>query len=252
MAHTPLHADVFAGSEPAQAAADYGPVYPIPAVCADLSRYIDHTLLRATATAADIELLCQQARTHGFATVCVNAVHVAQCERLLRGCAVRPIAVVGFPLGACPTAVKVYAAQQAVGLGAQEIDMVIDLGALKSHDSAAVQRDIAAVVDAVPTTPIKVIIETCLLSHADKLQACAAVKRAGAAFVKTSTGFSTGGATEADVALLRQCVGQGLGVKASGGVRCAADVRRMLAAGANRVGASASVQIVTEAAGAPA
>jgi deoxyribose-phosphate aldolase len=249
MPHTPEHGAV---SSLAAAAADYGPVSPVPAASADLARYIDHTLLRATATPFDINLLCQQALTHGFATVCVNAVHVALCERLLRGCAVRPIAVVGFPLGACPTAVKVYAAQQAVGLGAQEIDMVIDLGALKNNDLLAVQRDIAAVVHAVPSTPIKVIIETCLLSHGDKLRACAAVKQAGAAFVKTSTGFSTGGATEADVALLRQCVGSAVGVKASGGVRCAADVRRMLAAGANRVGASASVKIVTEAADAPA
>ena len=249
MPHPPEHGEVFS---PAKAAADLGPVSPVPTAPADLARYIDHTLLRATATPADINLLCQQARTHGFATVCVNAVHVALCKRLLRGCAVRPIAVVCFPLGSCPTAVKVYAAQQAVGLGAQEIDMVIDLGALKNNDLLAVQRDIAAVVQAVPSTPIKVIIETCLLSHEDKLRACAAVKQAGAAFVKTSTGFSTGGATEADVALLRQCVGPAMGVKASGGVRCAADVRRMLAAGANRVGASASVEIVTESADAPA
>jgi deoxyribose-phosphate aldolase len=212
---------------------------------ADLARYIDHTLLKPDATAAEVVKLCDEARTHGFATVCVNSGHVATAARELAGSGVLPIAVVGFPLGAALTAAKAFETREAVRAGAREIDMVVNLGALKAKDYACVSRDIAAVVAAARPYPVKVILETAQLAQEEKVVACALAKAAGAAFVKTSTGFGGGGATVEDIQLMRRVVGEELGVKASGGVRTAEDALRLLAAGANRIGASASVAIVT-------
>lgn len=211
---------------------------------ADLAKFIDHTLLKADATDADVERLCDEARRFGFASVCVNSRFVPLAVRLLRGSGVRTVSVVGFPLGAMATAAKSFEAQQAVLEGAEEIDMVLAVGALKQGDIEAVTDDIRAVVQASDSVPVKVILETGLLDDDEKIAACAAAKAAGAAFVKTSTGFGPGGATEADVALMRREVGDALGVKASGGIRTTDDARRMIAAGANRLGCSASVAIV--------
>mgnify|MGYP001229412364 CR=1 FL=1 len=221
---------------------------PIPDDPRDLAPFIDHTLLRADATAGEVERLCAEARAHRFAAVCVNGSMVALAARLLEGSGVLPIAVVGFPLGAGTPEAKAFEAADAVRNGAREIDMVIHLGALKAGDDAAVHRDIAAVVAASRPWPVKVILETCLLDDEQKVRACALARAAGAAFVKTSTGFGGGGATEADVALMRRAVGDALSVKASGGIRTAEDALRMLRAGADRIGSSASVAIV---AGAP-
>lgn len=212
---------------------------------AELARYIDHTLLRADATPADIEKLCREAREHGFASVCVNSAHVALAARLLEGAVTRPIAVVGFPLGAAASSAKAFEAAEAVRMGAAEIDMVVAIGALKARDFRAVLDDIVAVVRASAPAPVKVILETSQLSEEEKIAACVLSKAAGAAFVKTSTGFGGGGATVEDIELMRRIVGSDLGVKASGGVRSADDARRLLAAGANRLGASASVAIVS-------
>lgn len=211
---------------------------------ADLAKFIDHTLLKADATDADVERLCDEARRFGFASVCVNSRFVPLAVRILRGSGVRTVSVVGFPLGAMATAAKSFEAQQAVLEGAEEIDMVLAVGALKQGDIEAVTDDIRAVVQASDSVPVKVILETGLLDDDEKIAACAAAKAAGAAFVKTSTGFGPGGATEADVALMRREVGDALGVKASGGIRTTDDARRMIAAGANRLGCSASVAIV--------
>jgi deoxyribose-phosphate aldolase len=211
----------------------------------DLARYIDHTLLRGDATREDLIRLCDEARTYGFATVCVTARNVALCARLLDGCRTRPIAVVGFPSGTGSTQAKVAEAQEAIAAGAAEIDMVLHVDRLQAKDYAYVEADIRAVVAAAGPRPVKVILETGALSHPEKVIGCALAKAAGAAFVKTSTGFGLGGATVEDVALMRQVVGDDFGVKASGGVRTAADARRMLQAGANRLGTSASVAIVT-------
>lgn len=216
----------------------------LPSSARELAPFIDHTLLRADATPAELEKLCTEARQYGFATVCVNGANVERAARLLEGSEVKPIAVVGFPLGAMTPEAKAFEAADAVRRGAREIDMVVNLGALKARDYATVERDIAAVVAASRPWPVKVILETSLLDDEQKLLACALAKAAGAAFVKTSTGFGGGGATEADVALMRRAVGDDLGVKASGGVRTAEDAIRMLRAGADRIGASASVAIV--------
>ncbi len=211
-----------------------------------LAPLIDHTLLAADAARADIERLCAEAREHGFASVCVSSSWVPLTRTLLDGSGVVTCAVVGFPLGAVTPAAKAYEARLAVAQGAREIDMVIHLGALVSRDYRAVLGDIAGVVEAAGDAIVKVIIEAAALGHDDKIIACCLAKAAGAAFVKTSTGFhSAGGATAADVALMRQIVGPELGVKASGGIRTADDAERMLAAGASRLGASASVAIVT-------
>lgn len=218
---------------------------PLPTRPGEIAPFIDHTLLRPDATPAAVETLCAEARAHGFATVCVNGSHVALAARLLAGSAVLPIAVVGFPLGAMTTEAKAFEAADAVRNGAREIDMVLAIGALQAGDDAAVQRDIAAVVAASRPWPVKVILETALLDDEQKVRACRLARAAGAAFVKTSTGFGGGGATEADVALMRRTVGDALSVKASGGIRTAEDAMRMLRAGADRIGASASVTIVT-------
>jgi deoxyribose-phosphate aldolase len=211
----------------------------------DLAQYIDHTLLKPDATRDDVVKLCDEARRWSFATVCLNSSHVALAARLLAGCHTRPIAVVGFPLGAATTSAKVFETREAVRAGAAEIDMVINQGALKSRDYALVEQDIRAVCDAARPAPVKVILETGGLTRDEKVIACALSKAAGAAFVKTSTGFGPGGATAEDIALMRSIVGPEIGVKASGGVRTTADATRMIEAGANRIGASASVAIVS-------
>lgn len=212
---------------------------------ADLASFIDHTLLKAEATRDDITRLCEEAKAHGFRTVCVNSANVALAARLLEGSETKAIAVVGFPLGAALASAKAFEAREAVRLGAAEIDTVINVGALRSKDYELVFQDLAAVVEAAAPAPVKVILETSLLTEEEKVIACVLSKAAGAKFVKTSTGFSTAGATVEDIALMRRVVGDELGVKASGGVRSADDARRFIEAGATRLGASASVAIVT-------
>lgn len=214
-----------------------------------IARYIDHTLLKADATQDQIAQLCYEARTHHFASVCVNPTHVRLCAQLLKDSDVKVCTVIGFPLGATAAPVKAYETQQAIRDGATEIDMVINVGALKSSDYRAVYEDIAGVVATAHAADalVKVIIETALLNDEEKVIACQLSKAAGADFVKTSTGFGPGGATVEDVALMRRVVGPELGVKASGGVRNFADTQAMIAAGATRIGASAGVAIVSEA-----
>jgi deoxyribose-phosphate aldolase len=213
----------------------------------DLARFIDHTLLRPDATADDIDTLCDEARTFGFAAVCVNPTWVRRCAQRLRGSDVRVASVVGFPFGASTTEVKAMETRRAIRDGAREIDMVINVGALKSGDHELVRRDIEKVADACREAGVitKVIIETAYLTDEEKVVSSHLAKVAKADFVKTSTGFGPGGATAHDVLLMRETVGPKLGVKASGGIRSAEDVREMIAAGATRIGASASVQIVT-------
>lgn len=213
---------------------------------AHMGGYIDHTLLKPDATLAAVDTLCSEALRHSFASVCVNGVHVRRCAEVLRGSQVAVCCVVGFPLGAMAPEVKVYEARRAIEDGACEIDMVINVGALKSGDADFVKRDIAGVADVCHRmgAKLKVILETCLLDEAEKRLGCELSKAAGADFVKTSTGFSKGGATVDDVALMRRVVGPTLGVKASGGVRNADDLRAMVDAGATRIGASASIAIV--------
>jgi deoxyribose-phosphate aldolase len=219
-----------------------GPIEAAP--CQHVAPLIDHTLLAPEATKDEIRALCDEARRHGFATVCVNSAHVRFAAACLEGSPTVPIAVVGFPLGASASGAKAFEAREAIRAGAREIDMVVDIGALKARDHAHVLADIRAVVDASGRTPVKVIIETSKLEHDEKVMACTLAKAAGAAFVKTSTGFGGGGATAEDVALMRSVVGADMGVKASGGVRTIDDAERMIEAGANRLGASASVAIV--------
>jgi len=216
-----------------------------PRTSSDIAGYIDHTLLKADATHAELKKLCEEACQYNFATVCVNSSNIPAAVRLLAGCQTVPIAVIGFPLGAGLTNTKAYEAREAVRQGAKEIDMVINIGALKSRDYQLVEDDIRAVVDASRPAPVKVILETSQLTRDEKVISCALSKAAGAAFVKTSTGFGGGGATAEDVALMRAVVGPDMGVKASGGVRNQEDALKMLAAGADRIGASASVAIVT-------
>jgi deoxyribose-phosphate aldolase len=210
---------------------------------------IDHTLLRPEATRDQVEKLCQEARRFGFASVCVNPVWVPLCARLLEGSAVKVCTVVGFPLGATLTEVKRAETEQAVKLGAREIDMVIQVGALRAGDLDLVYQDIQAVVQAAHAggAIVKVIIEAALLSDEQKVLACALSRLAGAEFVKTSTGFGPSGATDHDVALMQRVVGGEMGIKAAGGIRSWEDLRKMTAAGATRIGASASVKILSEA-----
>ncbi|MCI0394465.1 MAG: deoxyribose-phosphate aldolase [Chloroflexi bacterium] len=214
-----------------------------------VARLIDHTLLKPDASQDQIAQLCYEARTHHFASVCVNPAHVKLCAQLLKGSDVAVCTVVGFPLGATPATVKAYETQQAIRDGASEIDMVINIGALKSKEYKTVYEDIAAVVRAADAgnALVKVIIEAALLNDEEKVIACQLAKAAGAEFVKTSTGFGPGGATAADVALMRRVVGPAMGVKAAGGVRNYADAQALIAAGATRLGASAGVRIVKEA-----
>lgn len=210
----------------------------------DLAPLIDHTCLKADATLAEIELLCSEALDFGFATVCVNSCWIPTVSSLLADSAVKPITVVGFPLGANLTSVKVFEAREAIAKGAREIDMVLNIGALKSDDTGLVLEDIEAVVEASSPYWVKVILETALLTHQEKITACELAKQAGAHFVKTSTGFSKSGATLEDIKLMREIVGPNMGVKASGGVRTRADAIAMIEAGANRLGTSASVIIL--------
>lgn len=226
-------------------AARIGTAGSVPAGATALAGYIDHTLLKPTATRAQIVKVCEEARAHSFASVCVNTTWIRLVADLLRGCSTKPIAVVGFPLGAMVSTAKASETRTAIADGAEEIDMVLNIGALKSGEHDRVYDDIAGVVKAAAGRPVKVILETALLSREEKIAGCAISRAAGAAFVKTSTGFGGGGATAEDVALMRAVVGPDIGVKASGGVRTAADAHKMIAAGADRLGASASVAIVT-------
>jgi deoxyribose-phosphate aldolase len=212
---------------------------------ADIAPFIDHTLLKPDATREEIVKVAEEARKYGFATVCVNSANVGTVARILSGSKTVPIAVVGFPLGAGLPTAKAFESREAIRCGAREIDMVINIGALKAKDYQLVHKDIATVVEASRPWPVKVILETSQLTQDEKIVACALSKAAGAAFVKTSTGFTSGGATAEDIALMRRIVGEDVGVKASGGVRSAEDAMKMIAAGANRLGASASVAIVT-------
>lgn len=213
-----------------------------------LAAYIDHTLLKPEATLAQIEVLCAEARQHGFASVCVNPVFVPFCASLLEDSPVLVCTVVGFPLGATTTASKVYEAAEAIAGGAREIDMVIGIGWLKGGQYVEVYEDIAHVTAACHNggAICKVIIETSLLTDFEKVVACRLALRAGADYVKTSTGFAGGGATVADIRLMREAVGPAMGIKASGGVRNAAAAHAMIAAGATRIGASAGVAIIRE------
>ncbi len=211
----------------------------------DLAAMIDHTLLKPDTTTEQLHKVCEEAARYHFATVCVNSSNIPYVARQLAGTGVKPIAVVGFPLGAATSSAKAYEAREAIRNGAREIDMVINIGALKSTDYPTVLDDIVAVVEASKPYPVKVILETGALDHDQKVIACALSKAAGAAFVKTSTGFGHGGATAEDIALMRHIVGEKMGVKASGGVHSAADVETLRKAGATRIGASASVAIVT-------
>ncbi|HEY4001404.1 MAG TPA: deoxyribose-phosphate aldolase [Candidatus Xenobia bacterium] len=206
--------------------------------------FIDHTLLKADATREQVIQLCDEARKNGFASVCINPTWVSLAAEKLAGSTVKVCTVIGFPLGATTTVVKGLETRDAIANGAQEIDMVINVGALKARDYDLVQRDIAAVVEAAHGALVKVILETALLNDEEKVKACELSVAAGADYVKTSTGFGPGGATDHDVALMRQTVGQFMGVKASGGIRDFATAQKMVAAGATRIGASASVAIV--------
>jgi len=209
-----------------------------------LAGLIDHTILAADTTGPTVSRFCDEAKRHGFFSVCVNPVFVPLAAEALRGSSVRTCAVVGFPLGATMPNVKAFEASRAIADGAGEIDMVLALGALKAGDMAHVRADIAAVRAACDGVVLKVIIEACLLSDDKKRLACLIARDAGADFVKTSTGFSTGGATVADVALMRATVGPAIGVKASGGIRTRASAEAMVAAGATRIGASAGLAII--------
>ncbi len=211
-----------------------------------LSHFIDHTLLKPDATHDQIAQLCYEARKHDFASVCVNPSYVKLCADLLKGSEVLVCTVVGFPLGATSPESKAFEAQKAVRDGATEVDMVINVGALKSRDYEAVELDIAGIARVCHAggAILKVIIEAALLTDEEKVAACQLAKVAGADYVKTSTGFGPGGATVKDVELMRRVVGSGMGVKAAGGIKTREDAQRMIAAGASRIGASASVKIV--------
>jgi deoxyribose-phosphate aldolase len=212
---------------------------------ADMAKLIDHTLLKPDVTRDDIRKLCEEARKYRFASVCVNSTWVPMAKALLSGSGVMVCAVVGFPLGAMAPTAKAYEARDAVRSGASEIDMVANIGALKSRDYETVFEDICRVVKASHPSKVKVILETGGLNTEEKIIGCTLSKLAGAHFVKTSTGFGPGGATVEDIALMRKVVGADMGVKASGGVRTREDAEKMALAGANRIGASASVAIVT-------
>ena len=211
----------------------------------DLAKHIDHTLLRTDAQRADVAKLVEEAKAYHFASVCVSPIWVSFVSEALRDTGVKTCTVIGFPQGATPSAVKAFETKQAIADGADEVDMVIAVGKLKDGDDAYVKSDIEAVVRAARGKALtKVIIETCLLTDEEKRRACLLAKEAGADFVKTSTGFAAGGAMAADVKLMRESVGETMGVKAAGGIRSRADAEAMLAAGATRLGTSSGVQIV--------
>ncbi len=219
----------------------------------DLARLIDHTLLKPDAKFAEVETLCEEARRHGFASVCVNPFWVTAAATALQGSPVKVCTVIGFPLGANRTETKLAEANLALTQGAHELDMVLNIGALKTGIEQVVANDIRAIADAAHSggAILKVILETCLLTDAEKELACRIAVDSGADFVKTSTGFAKSGATAEDIALMRRMVGPELGVKASGGIRTYEDALRMVAAGATRIGASASVAIVSGASASP-
>lgn len=211
-----------------------------------LNQFIDHTLLKPDATFEAVKKICAEAKEYEFASVCVNAFYTSLVSKELEGTSVKTCVVVGFPLGATTKEVKVFETKQAIENGAQEIDMVINIGALKSKNYEAVREDIKAVVEAAKGKAlVKVIIETCLLNDEEKVKGCEISKEVGADFVKTSTGFSTGGATISDLELMRKTVGMEMGVKASGGVRTTEDAESAIKAGATRIGASSSISIVS-------
>lgn len=209
-----------------------------------LNKYIDHTLLKADASQEQIETLIEEAKKYDFASVCVNPTWVNFAAQALKATDVKVCTVIGFPLGANTPELKAFETSDAIQNGANEVDMVINIGALKSRNFDLVERDIRAVVEAAKGTLVKVIIETCLLTDDEKVKACQIAQKAGADFVKTSTGFSTGGATVADVALMRKTVGPDMGVKASGGARSYEDALAFIKAGATRIGASSGVAIM--------
>lgn len=213
----------------------------------ELNKYIDHTLLKPEATKEQITKLCQEARQYDFASVCVNTCYVPLAKQLLAGSDVKVCCVVGFPLGAMDTVSKAFEAKTAVENGAQEVDMVINIGALKDKNYDYVSKDIAAVVEASKPAIVKVIIEACLLTDEEKVEACKCSMNAKAEFVKTSTGFSTHGATPEDVALMKKTVGDVCKVKAAGGVRSYDDAMKMIEAGADRLGCSAGIKVMEEA-----
>ncbi|WP_347862881.1 deoxyribose-phosphate aldolase [Salimicrobium sp. PL1-032A] len=209
------------------------------------AKMIDHTQLKPETTKDKITKVCEEAKEHGFASVCVNPYWVPYCNELLKDTDVMVCTVIGFPLGANATDVKVYETKQAIDKGAEEVDMVINIGELKSGNQSVVEEDIKAVVQAAEgKAAVKVIIETSLLEKEEKVKACELAKKAGADFVKTSTGFSGGGATVEDIALMRETVGEDMGVKASGGVRDYEGAKAMINAGATRIGASSGIAIV--------
>lgn len=209
-----------------------------------LARMIDHTLLKPDACEDGVRKLCQEALEYKFASVCINPGYVQLCADLLKGSEVKVCTVIGFPLGATTSDTKTFETRDAIAKGAQEVDMVINVGKLKDKDFDYVKKDIEAVVNEAKGKALtKVIIETCLLNDEEKVMACKLAKEAGADFVKTSTGFSTGGATFEDIKLMRETVGANMGVKASGGVRSYEDTMKMIEAGATRIGASASIAI---------
>ena len=213
----------------------------------DIYKMIDHTLLKQDATSEEIKKLCKEALEYNFASVCVNPTNVELAAKILNGSLVKVCTVIGFPLGANTTKIKVLEAKDAIENGATEVDMVINIGRLKDKDYDYVKKDIEVVVNEVKGKAlIKVIIETCLLTDEEKVIACKLASEAKADFVKTSTGFSTGGATPFDVKLMRETVGENMGVKASGGVRTSEYAKELIKNGANRIGASASIKICTE------
>lgn len=212
----------------------------------ELAAKIDHTLLKANATRSDILRVCDEAKRYHTASVCVNSCWASVVHDALKGSGVKVCCVVGFPLGAMSTAAKAFETEQAVNDGAEEIDMVINVGMARAGEWEAVQKDIKAVVDAAGKAAVKVILETCLLNDEEKVRACMAAKDAGADFVKTSTGFSTAGATVEDVRLMRKTVGDDMGVKAAGGIRNRETALAMIEAGANRIGASATGAIIAD------
>jgi deoxyribose-phosphate aldolase len=223
----------------------------ITEVASDIAHLIDHTLLKPEASRSDVTKLCQEALRFGFASVCINPWYVPLAAELLHGSAVKVCTVAGFPLGATLPQAKAFETEQVLKLGAEEVDMVINVGALKSGQNELVELDIRGVVHACHCSGAicKVIIEAALLTADEKVRACLACKRAGADFVKTSTGFGPGGATAEDVALMRAVVGSEMGIKAAGGIRSLEELKKMVSAGATRIGASASVRIVEEAKG---
>jgi len=210
----------------------------------DIAKLIDHTLLKSAATRTDIEKLCREAKQYGFCSVCVNPFWVSYAKELLSGCEVKVCTVIGFPLGANTTSVKAFETAEAVKNGADEIDMVLNIGALRNREYDIVLNDIQAVRQACPGRTLKVIIETSQLTDEEKTKACELVTQAHADFVKTSTGFVGGGATAADVALMRRAIAPQMQVKASGGIRSREDAQAMITAGATRIGASSGIRIV--------